>query len=474
MSPEQAQGLEVDAKTDQFSVGSVLYELCAGKPAFTGANPLSILRSIADTQPQPIRELNPEVPEWLGDVIHRLMAKSPAERFASVSDVAELFEFHWLLLKTSSQNIPVAAVEMCESKHRAQRWSRAGAAAAIFAAGVAFGMLLNNWRTSANLSTTESLEQQNAASVEQAANPFVRGVPTVQSQSVLKANSGSVWSVVFSPDGDSLAMAVEDGNIRFWDIAEQRLTKTLNAHRGIVWLVTYSPDGSRFASSGDDGELHIWDAKSFEKTQTLVHPNAIRSLLWFADGRRIASSDRAGNLIVWDVDLGEKLLERHLESAVYSIALTNDGRTLATAGTDSVIRLWDPETLEERVTLSGHAGPVFGLDFHPDNTKLASVGWDKKLHLWDVGSGTEISALEGHSGDAWYVDFAPGGESLVTAGQDGIAIQWDARSGRKIAVLAGHQAALHTVAFDHESSRIATGSRDGTVRIWPVQRDATP
>ena len=271
MSPEQAQGLELDARTDQFSMGAVLYELCTGKPPFSGANPLSVLRNITDTQQQPVQELNPDVPEWLADVIQRLLAKKPEDRFSSVADVAELFEFHWLVLKMSSQNIPVAAIEMCESKIRQRRWLIAAAAASIFGIGVFAGTLLSGWLHPALAdSTPTETAGTTSVTVLMEQNPFVKDVPTVEAQSVLKANSGSVWTVAFAPGDGTLAMGVEDGKIRFWDIAEQRLTKTLNAHRGIVWLVSYSPNGSRFASSGDDGELHI------ERHQDEQRANACR------------------------------------------------------------------------------------------------------------------------------------------------------------------------------------------------------
>lgn len=89
MSPEQARGETVDEKSDLFSLGSVLYTLCTGRPPFLAQSAVAVLRQIIDDRPQPIRELNPEIPLWLVGIISRLMSKAKEERFASAGDVCE-------------------------------------------------------------------------------------------------------------------------------------------------------------------------------------------------------------------------------------------------------------------------------------------------------------------------------------------------------------------------------------------------
>ena len=92
MSPEQARGDGIDATSDLFSLGSVMYTMCTGRPPFRAETSYGILRRITDTEPRPIREVNPEIPEWLCGIIAKLMAKSPDDRFESASEVAELLE----------------------------------------------------------------------------------------------------------------------------------------------------------------------------------------------------------------------------------------------------------------------------------------------------------------------------------------------------------------------------------------------
>ncbi len=92
MSPEQSRGDAIDQRSDLFSLGSVLYAMCTGRAPFRAETSYGVLRRITDDQPRPIREINPDIPEWFCRVVERLMAKLPGDRFTSASEVAELLE----------------------------------------------------------------------------------------------------------------------------------------------------------------------------------------------------------------------------------------------------------------------------------------------------------------------------------------------------------------------------------------------
>ncbi len=92
MSPEQARGDAVDARSDLFSLGSVLYAICTGRPPFRAETTYGILRRVTDEQPRPIREINPEIPEWLAGIVETLMAKRPEDRFESAEEVSRILE----------------------------------------------------------------------------------------------------------------------------------------------------------------------------------------------------------------------------------------------------------------------------------------------------------------------------------------------------------------------------------------------
>jgi hypothetical protein len=92
MSPEQARGEAVDPRSDLFSLGSVLYAICTGRPPFRAETSYGVMRRITDDEPKPIRELNPDIPEWLCQIISKLMSKRAADRYESAAEVAELLE----------------------------------------------------------------------------------------------------------------------------------------------------------------------------------------------------------------------------------------------------------------------------------------------------------------------------------------------------------------------------------------------
>jgi len=92
MSPEQARGDAVDARSDLFSLGSVMYAMCTGRPPFRADTSFGVLRRITDTQPRPIREVNADIPAWLAALIEKLLAKEPTDRFASAAEIAGLLE----------------------------------------------------------------------------------------------------------------------------------------------------------------------------------------------------------------------------------------------------------------------------------------------------------------------------------------------------------------------------------------------
>jgi len=117
MSPEQARGEVVDQSSDLFSLGSVLYTLCTGRVPFRAESSHSVMKKIIDEEPVPIRELNPDIPQWLCGIVTKLMAKDKASRFNSAKDVHALLESclsH--VQQPTSIELPKAALELSRSK----------------------------------------------------------------------------------------------------------------------------------------------------------------------------------------------------------------------------------------------------------------------------------------------------------------------------------------------------------------------
>jgi serine/threonine protein kinase len=107
MAPEQALGQTIDPRADLFSLGSVLYVMCSGRPPFRASTTLAVLKRVAEDTPRPIREVIPEVPEWLCAVVGRLHAKDPADRFASAKEVADLLARCQADLQRNATALPI-------------------------------------------------------------------------------------------------------------------------------------------------------------------------------------------------------------------------------------------------------------------------------------------------------------------------------------------------------------------------------
>lgn len=90
MAPEQALGKKLDQRADLFSFGSVLYQMVSGRPPFRAPTALAVIKRVAEEAPRPISEIIPEAPPWLCDIIAKLHAKNPADRYQSAREVADV------------------------------------------------------------------------------------------------------------------------------------------------------------------------------------------------------------------------------------------------------------------------------------------------------------------------------------------------------------------------------------------------
>ena len=103
MAPEQAQGQTLDQRADLFSLGSVLYQMAAGRAPFRANSTVAVLKRVAEDTPRAIREIIPETPQWLCDIISKLHAKNPDERYQSAREVADVLADCEAQLKANSK-----------------------------------------------------------------------------------------------------------------------------------------------------------------------------------------------------------------------------------------------------------------------------------------------------------------------------------------------------------------------------------
>jgi serine/threonine protein kinase/tetratricopeptide (TPR) repeat protein len=153
MAPEQAQGETTDHRADLFSLGSVLYTMCTGRPPFRASTSLAVLKRVAEDTPRPIREIIPEVPPWLCDIIAKLQAKKPEDRYQSAAEAADLLgrclaEFQQqgqVVSVGQAASLPETAFFEAQSRmpsiswaRRKRRWAWAAALALLLLGGLSF------------------------------------------------------------------------------------------------------------------------------------------------------------------------------------------------------------------------------------------------------------------------------------------------------------------------------------------------
>ncbi|HEY1377210.1 MAG TPA: protein kinase [Gemmataceae bacterium] len=456
MAPEQAKGEPVDARSDLFSLGGVLYAMCTGRPPFEASSPFLVLRRVTEEAPRPVQDLNPAVPDDLADLIDHLLEKNPADRPQSAAEVAD--RLGHVLTKLPADPVitppatPVRRTTLTRTRPPAPRWVRWPAVAAVIGLSL-LGVLF--------LTELGRLTHFTALSNGPPADVSRRTVPA----------GGSVWAVRFAPDGHTLAMGIDDGTVRLWDPGTTKVRQTITAHASPVWSLAYSADGKLLATASDDGAVKVWDAATGGEVRSIPHPTAVRAVAFTPDGKTLVSGTRNGKVRFWDVATGNETVTTAGHTGnVVALAVSADGRTVASASGDKTVKLWDAATGREQMALRGHPGAVFAVAFSPDGQTVATGGWgERPVRLWDAADGQERAELRGHTQDVWGVAFSPDGRLLASASEDHTVRLWDVATGKERAVLTGHTGTVYTVAFTPDGRTLASGSRDGTVKLWDVQ-----
>lgn len=311
------------------------------------------------------------------------------------------------------------------------------------------------YRTNHNAESLEAL--QNAA-----------GLPKHRH---LSGHTDSVRSVVFSPDGGTLATVGDDRTLRLWSVAKGTALARQDEHTDEVYAVAFSPDGRTLATGGADATVRLRNAADGEVRTIIDEPtSAVVSVAFSPDGRTLATGNGDATIQLWDVATGalRRSLNGHTDY-VTSLAFTPDGRTLASASVDTDVLLWDTSLGKVRRKLTGHEGEVNGVAFSPNGRSLATVGGDGTVQLWNPTTG-EGRTYEGE-GTLTSVAFSPDGRTLAT-GSDNVVQLWDVATGVPLRGLIGHTNSVYTVAFSPDGRTLASGGRDRTVRLWDMTTGA--
>ncbi len=293
-------------------------------------------------------------------------------------------------------------------------------------------------------------------------------------QTLIKHQS-RVTSMVFSPDGKTIASASVDKMVKIRDVKTGKPIQTLR-HQNFVNSVVFSPDGRTIASASSDKTVKIWDAQTGKPMQTLKgHQNLVNSVVFSSNGKTIASASYR-TVIIWDAKSGKLiqtfynqmpfLTSNYGQRLVTSVVFSPDGKTIAFAFSDNTVKTWDAATGQPIQTFRGHQGAVISVVFSPDGETIVSASWDNTIKIWNAATGKTIHTLKGHRSRVTSVVFSPDGETIVSASWDNTIKIWDALTGKLIQTLKAHQSSVTSVVFSPDGKTIASASRHGTVKLW--------
>lgn len=523
MSPEQMRSLrDVDARTDIWALGVILYELVTGRRPFPGElAPEVHAMVLSGSAPRPPSSIRPELPPELDSIILRCLEKERAYRTSSVAALrTELYPFakepgriSRISIVTPSSQTPLPTVVAAPASEPTERhlarpsqpraapaedirkreappaksWANADLRGRDFAGqDLRFTDLSGANLTGARLAganlTSASLRNARLVRADltraRLTRADLRGADLSLAR-LLGADLRGASLVGASLRGAKLTGAqVDEGALDPCDSFGAALPAALDAApmtaaASPCEALAFSPTGALLASGHKDGSVRLLDPEVGVPLRILQGSAEVWSLAFRPDETLVAAGSRDGLIRLWDVETGAE--ERVLAAGrgpVLSVAWSPNRTTLASGHWDGAILLWDPVTGALRRALEGHRGSVRSAVFSPDGLLLASGALDRTVRLWNVSTGRELGTLGEHASEIRSIAFSPDGSMLVGALLDRTFRLWSASTGAEQRVFGEREGAVGNAAISRDGRTLAGGCMDNIVRLWNVTTGA--
>lgn len=534
MSPEHVtQPGQVDARSDVYGLGVVLYELLAGQPPFHGPVP-EVLRQVVQEEPAPPRSLCPSLPRELETITLKCLAKEPDRRYQGADELAAELE-RWQDGRPIQTRPPGPLARLRTWRRHHPTMAAAGGLASVVLTLLG-GMLVlfaARWSDATarlldrevQLRAIEQQRQEESAAARKEKNNLqatmaldqglawceqgevgrgmlwlARGLElapaddetlqwSIRSQLAVwrrrlhavrtaLPHEGTVYGVAVSPDGRLVLTASKGQLVRIWDVNTGQ--QAFPPVQVPATAVTFSPDGTTFLTSGVDSTLAtLWETTTGKVRLGLRLPGGetVAAAALAPDGRTVATIHRDRTVRLWEVATGKLIGPTFTFSArVWAVALSPDGRRLLTGDDEKKAQLWDAETARPIGPPLAHADSVTAVAFSRDGRTLLTGSKDSTARLWDAATGRPLGQPLGHTDKVYAVAFSPDGRTVLTGSKDQSARLWDVASGQPLGPPLPHGGTVYGVAFGPDGQTAWTGSVDAAARQWelagagPVER----
>jgi WD40 repeat protein len=316
-----------------------------------------------------------------------------------------------------------------------------------------------------------------------------------------RVHDSEIRDLAFTPDGDFLVAADDDGQVVRWGLTEASSAFVLGHHDDTVDLLRMAPAGGRVLTASRDGTARLWEVATGRQLTVFSHNGAVSDASFTADGRRVLTeSAEDGTARLWDVSPVPRLARflphgDHVRHVAFSGSSRAPSRRLATAASSGLVRIWDLDAdrrgvnSQEPLVLAGHTAGVRHLDFSAGGSRLATASNDGTARLWDLSPGEvpdrTICRLRVTADKSTRVEQAlldpssrPRWLATVTDGRDAPLRIWDAEDctpvrSDAIDAVAGAGAGAAAVRRLADGVLLAVGTDDGRLRVLFARDDGS-
>ncbi len=295
-------------------------------------------------------------------------------------------------------------------------------------------------------------------------------------------SSRAIQSIVFSPDGKTLASCAWYNEVVLWSMATRTIQQTLNTELDGLRSLAFSPDGHYLAGGGDNKQSQVWDLRTGKSIARLEgHAQSIQVVAFSPDGQSLATGSEDKTVVIWGIGndtattksptpkITQLQTLRGYDYWIQAIAVSPNGELVAAAGDDGSIRLWPqpqqwPETLPQ--LLNDHRCRLWAIEFSPDGRYLASAGDDKHVQLWDVQKCRSIATFP-HEDWVRALAFSPDGQWLATGSTDQKVRLWNVQSRQPVVEPRHcHDNWIRTVCFSRDGAWLFSAGDDAIVVVY--------